>query len=69
MKKYRIKLEYHLYFAMYIVKGTMPRFVTHHVQVKSGILGWITVKSFTDEDNEYAYRCARELLDKLKESI
>ena len=30
---------------------------------------WITVKSFHDEDEEYAKNCANELLEKLNEKI
>lgn len=40
----------------------------YKVQVKfAGI--WITVKSFHDEDEEYAKNCANELLEKLNEKI
>ena len=39
----------------------------YKVQVKfAGI--WITVKSFHDEDEEYAKNCANELLEKLNEN-
>lgn len=30
---------------------------------------WITVKSFQDEDEEWARMCAEELLDKLNEEL
>lgn len=30
---------------------------------------WITVKSFTDKDEEWAKMCAEELLDKLNEKL
>ena len=40
----------------------------YKVQVQSAV-SWITVKSFHDEDEEYAKNCANELLEKLNEKI
>ena len=40
----------------------------YKVQVKFEWI-WITVKSFHDEDEEYAKNCANELLEKLNEKI
>lgn len=38
------------------------------IQMKHLFL-WITVKSFQDEDEEWARMCAEELLDKLNEEL
>lgn len=37
------------------------------VQMYHRLLGWITIKSFCDEDMAFAYREAEELLEKLNE--
>lgn len=42
--------------------------VRYAVQMKYLFL-WITVKSFQDEDEEWARMCAEELLDKLNEEL
>lgn len=68
-KKYRIKSEYDFYRMISTEKGLKPVLVIYHVQVKSRIIGWMTIKTFMDEDFLYAYTCAKELLDILNESI
>lgn len=30
---------------------------------------WITIKKFTDDDNDYAMRCAYELFERLEDGI
>lgn len=48
----------------------MVRFLTVHIATMYGFAWiWITVKSFHDEDEEYAKNCANELLEKLNEKI
>lgn len=47
--------------------GFHPKEYTHVRFRFAGI--WITVKSFHDEDEEYAKNCANELLEKLNEKI
>lgn len=47
---------------------SFKRTVRYAVQMKHLFL-WITVKSFQDEDEEWARMCAEELLDKLNEEL
>lgn len=47
---------------------SFKRTVRYAVQMKYLFL-WITVKSFQDEDEEWARMCAEELLDKLNEEL
>lgn len=69
MKRYRIKSEYDFYRKISTEKGFKPVLVIYHVQVKSRIIGWVTIKTFMDEDVFFAYLCAKELLDILNERI
>lgn len=47
---------------------SFKRTVRYAVQMKRQFR-WITVKSFQDEDEEWARMCAEELLDKLNEEL
>lgn len=68
MKKYRIKSEIKKAGAILADGSVWFNAVVYHVQM-SGRFGWVTIKSFVDEDEEYAYLCALDLLLKLRESI
>lgn len=59
MKKYRI-------FKEVCNSAFFPQFTIYHVQVKF-LWFWITIKTFVDDDPDYAYVLAEELLDKLNE--
>lgn len=59
MKKYRIEKE--------VCNGALfPQFVLYHVQVKFLWL-WVTIKTFVEDDPDFALQLAEELLDKLNE--
>ena len=65
MKKFRIKKEK-------VVVGDIHEnlYYSHEFFVQMKILWfWIDIKSFLDEDEEYAENCANELLDELKKRI
>lgn len=58
MRKYRIKERYYCDFLFIF-----------DVEVRT-FFGWVLVKRFQhDRDEEYAWLCAQELLDKLNEEI
>lgn len=68
-KKYRIKPEYDANGLMATKGGIIIRgLYIYHVQM-SGIIGWVTIKSFIEEDVAYACKRAHELLDLLNENL
>lgn len=69
MKKYRVKSGYDANGVMITGSGTLIYGLSiYHVQM-SGMLGWVTIKSFVDEDAVYACKRAYELLDLLNENL
>lgn len=69
MKRYRIKSGYDADGVMVTKSGITIRGLSiYHVQM-SGIFGWVTIKSFVDEDVTYACKRAYELLDLLNENL
>lgn len=65
--KYRLKED--ICFLQNVTTGEFDIKCTYFmVQVKF-LCFWITVKEFVDEDIEYSYNCAKELLDNLVEDI
>lgn len=49
----------------FLAKGNKEYVSSFHIQVKKWF-GWVTIKSFIDDDMEYAYREAMELLEVLE---
>lgn len=69
MKKYRVKSGYDANGVMITGSETLIYGLSiYHVQM-SGMLGWVTIKSFVDEDAVYACKHAYELLDLLNENL
>lgn len=59
MKKYRIQ--------KHIISASLfPAFVQYHVQLKV-FWFWITIKTFVDDDPDFALQLAEELIEKLEE--
>ena len=68
MRKFRIKRVSRNITRIIGDELIMYPYAVFFVQMKTSI-GWMTVKEFSEPDEDYAFRRAQELLDMLNENI